>query len=217
MRATRLYLLAAAILWAGAPHAVAQRQPGSPDRRDELAKVAEALADPDPMQRLANMEAIVKRGDPLQTQVAIRTAFASDDPELRELGMRAVLGSAGELTFDVALPADTKRAYDAARGDALKTRQFDREDPYVGFLARQSFRLHLTVTHYEFPQPGGNAEAIQRRPAPFVIRGSQFSSKMPTPFGSCYVDFAPTPKATLEGTLACDGNWPKLTIAAPAL
>lgn len=204
-------LVGAAALWSAA-----MISPGSAQlvRRDELAKVQEALGDPDPMQRLANMEAIVKRGDPLQNQVAIRTAFASDDPDLRGLGMQALFASVGEITFEITLPADAQREYDTSRADERKPRRSRAEDRYVGHLQRGSFRLHLVLDRYVFPQGTGTVAESSHRPASFVIKGSRFSSLLQTQYGRCYVDFAPTTKPALDGTLACAGSWPQLPITA---
>ena len=217
MRARKSRLAGAIVLWsviAASPALAQQGSAGPQARRDELAKVQEALADPDPMQRLANMEAIVRRGDPVQTELAIRTAFASDDAELRGLAMRAFIAAAGEITFDIALPADQQREREAAPANRLRTRESQHESAYVRRLELQSFKLHLTISSYDFPQANGTAEAAARRPASFVIKGSQFSSQMLTNFGRCYVEFAPTTKPALEGTLACDGGWPRLPITA---
>lgn len=214
-------LLLAAALAASAPAAVpaqeradgggaAARTPQ--ERRDQLAKVQEMLADPDPLLRLANMEAIVASGDALKIRIAIRTAFASDDTELRGLALRAYLATHKEITFDVLLPPAAQKQYDATSPD--KVQEIYRQYPFLERLYGAAFRFRLMLTDYTLGQDGGTLQSGNE--GHFTITGERFSTFVGVrDIGSCYVDFWPGRKQTLDGTLAC-GSWPKLAITAPA-
>ena len=170
------------LLWLGlaASGAAGQGTEAAGDRRDELARVAEALADPDPLQRVANMEAIVRRGDAVQTQFAIKTAFASDDRDLRGLAMRALLATLRQVDFEVALPGDIQRDYDQVRDDPVRARQFVRDHRYMAAFARIGGLLPLTLTCYVFPEATGNIEAVRRGADTFTISGDRLSTRLRT-------------------------------------
>ncbi len=197
--------------------AQAQTSASSPEaRRDEIAKVQEMLADPDPLMRLTNMEAIVKSGDALKLQVALRTAFAGDDKELRGLALRAYLASRKEITFDVVPPADVQAAFEATRSDPAAVRTFNQRNPFYAYLTRSASRFQLSFPDYSFAQDRGTAYS-ERRSGSFTITGDRLTTMLPLHnWGECYVDFAPTSRQAFEGTLAC-GPWPRLAIRAPDL
>lgn len=183
------------------------------ERRDQIAKVQEMLADPDPLMRLANMEAIVNSGDPLKLEVALRTALSSDDVELRGLAMRAYLATRKEITFDIVLPPPIEKQVDAARFDSTALRNLGGKYDFLGHVLSVSSKFHLVFKEYAFAQDRGTVEA--QNDAPFTITGDKFSSLVALPgLGNCYVDFRPTPQRAFEGSMAC-GNWPPLTISAP--
>lgn len=194
-------------------------QTGGPSpeaRRDEIAKVQEMLADPDPLMRLANMEAIVKSGDSLKLQVALRTAFTGDDRELRALALRAYLASRKEITFEVVLPPDVQAAFNAAQSDRGASQTFNHKYPFHAYLTQAASRFQLGFPDYAFPQDRGTANS-EGRNGSFVITGDRLTTMLWLHnWGSCYVDFMPTQRQAFEGTLAC-GPWPKLAITAPAL
>ncbi len=194
--------------------ALAQSGSMSPaDRRDQIAKVQEMLADPDPMMRLANMESIVNSGDLLKLQVALRTALSSDDAALRGLAMRAYLATRKEITFDIVLPAPIQKQVDAAQFDQTALQELSRKYDFLRFVLAQSSRFHLTFDDYSFNQDVGTLESARK--ASFSITGDKLSTLVPLiGLGTCYVDFKPTRNLTFEGTMAC-GPWPKLAISAP--
>jgi hypothetical protein len=184
-------------------------------RRDEIAKVQEMLADPDPLMRLTNMEAIVKSGDPLKLQAALRTAFASDDGDLRGLALRAYLATRKEITFEITLPVEALDAQRGAGWDRAATAEVMRRYTYLTPVIQQANRFQLAFPDYAFPQDRGTAQS-SRRNGSFTIAGERLTTQVPVHnWGACYVDFAPTRKQTIEGTISC-GHWPPLRIAAPA-
>jgi hypothetical protein len=195
--------------------ALAQSGPSSPqERRDQIAKVQEMLADPDPLLRLANMEAIVSSGDALKIMIATRTAFASDDADLRGLAMRAYLATHREITFDVLLPPAIRQQYDTATPGTLK--DLNQQYSFLPALRQAAFRIHLKLTEYTLGQDNGKV-ASDNYTSEFTITGEKFSTRLlMTYFGVyCYIDFSSSRRQTLDGTLACEKDWPKLAISAP--
>ena len=184
------------------------------DRRDALAQVAEKLADPNPLQRMAYLETIVKRGNSLQTQLAIKTAFASDDASLRGLAMRALLSTLERLTFTVQLPAEVQRSVDAAQGDARRMRQLEQDYRFLRYYQRVGNHMQLTISRYTFPQASGTIEALERHPDTFTIAGDRLSTRLLTSYGVCDIEFAPTRSQMMEGTMSCGRGFPELTLSA---
>jgi hypothetical protein len=195
----------------------AQTPAFSPEaRRDEIAKVQEMLADPDPLMRLTNMEAIVNSGDPLKLQIALRTALSGDDKELRGLALRAYLASRKEITFEVIVPPEVQAAFNAAQSDTRASQTFNQKYPFHAYLTREASRFQLGFPDYAFAQDRGTVNSGGRNSS-FTITGDRLTTMLWLHnWGSCYVDFTPTRRQAFEGTLAC-GPWPKLKITAPAL
>jgi len=193
----------------------AQSGPSSPEaRRDEIAKVAEMMADPDPLMRLTNMEAIVKSGDTLKLQVALRIALTGEDRELRGLALRAYLVSRKEITFEVMLPSNIQAQFDASRSDPAAEHVFSARNPYVNYLAASASRFQLSFPDYAFEQDRGTAHCDVNT-GQFAIIGDRLAVKLPlNNWGECYVDFSPKGQM-FSGTVAC-GSWPKLAITAPS-
>ncbi|WP_395517828.1 HEAT repeat domain-containing protein [Pseudorhizobium flavum] len=73
-------------------------------RYGELQAVIDAINDPDPLMRLAQLEAILKKGDATEVQLAIRTAFQLDDPNVRSLALRAHFASFRTFLITAELP-----------------------------------------------------------------------------------------------------------------
>jgi hypothetical protein len=196
--------------------AQAETGASSPEsRRDEIAKVQEMLADPDPLMRLTNMESIVKSGDTLKLQIALPIAFTGDDKDLRGLALRAYLASRKEITFEVALPSNVQAQLDASRSDPIAERAFGTKYPFVSFIARYANRFQLSFPDYAFAQDRGTAYSASQTGA-FTITGDRLAVKLLlNGWGECYVDFSPKGQV-FSGTLAC-GSWPQLAITAPSL
>ena len=183
------------------------------ERREQLAKVQEQLGDPDPLMRLAYMEDIMASGDGLRMQIAMRTAFASDDPDLRAIALRAYLASHKEFTFDVILPPDLQKLVDSATSGTRQ--ELNKRYPFLVTLTNYAYKIHLKVTDYKMEENVGGMVANAGE-APFSITGDELSMMITLAnIGPCYIDFSPTRKQALEGTIAC-GQWPKLGITTRA-
>jgi hypothetical protein len=183
-------------------------------RRDQLVKVQEQLADPDPLVRLAYMEEIMSSGDALRMQIAMRTAFASDDPDLRAIALRGYLAGHKEFTFDIVLPPAMQKAYEER---TPKTEaELDRTYPQLRTLVAWSQRIHFIVTDYKFGDSSGEMKTTTSGAAKFNFTGDTVSTVQELSYvGQCYFDFGPTNKQTLDGTMSCP-NWPKLVIRTRA-
>lgn len=194
--------------------ALAQTAPSSPqERRDQMAKVQEMLADPDPLLRLANMESIVNSGDSLRLQVALRAALSSDDADLRGLAMRAFLATRKEVVFDIVLPPPMQKQVDDARFDRSALQDLEKRFSFLPGLLGFASKFQLRFKDYAFSQDRGTVESANA--ANFSITGDKFSTLVSiNNYSGCYIDFVPSRRLTFEGTMAC-GSWPKLSISAP--
>jgi hypothetical protein len=189
-------------------------------RRDQLAKIPELLADPDPNARLANLEAIMASNDATMIPLALRLAFQSDDANLRSLAMRAYIANLKEVTFDILLPAQVASQWEAVLNDPHKIDELVRAYGYMGRLATIGFRVHLTFTRYNSAEPTGEVQVSGGQAAPFTISSDRLSVKAEVRgVGQCYLDFRPSNDMTLRGTMTCEPygsiHYPKLGISAP--
>lgn len=89
------------------------------ERYSELQAVVEAINDPDPLMRLALLEEVIAKGDATEVQLAIRTAFTIDDPNVRSLALRAHFASFRTVVITAEFPEQLQTAIDAG-GDALE-------------------------------------------------------------------------------------------------
>lgn len=187
-------------------------------RRDELAAVGEQLSDPDPLMRRANMEEIVRSGDADRIQIALKLAFSSDDASMRSLAMRAYFAQAKRVSFDISLPPQVQKQYDAAEGDTRKLEELFRASDYVRRVSAVSFRIQVIINKYDFNKTDGVLSTTVDRDKDFSISGDRFSTIAVFPFGyTCELDARPTRILTLEGTLTCPfgAGAPKLNVSAP--
>jgi len=189
-------------------------------RRDQLAKIPELLADPDPNARIANMEGILATNDSTMIQVALRLAFQSDDVNLRSLAMRAYIASVKELTFDIAVPDAVKSQYDAVQFDPRSKDEFFRSYSYMQKLEQLGFRDHLVFQRYSRTESTGTLvdARMNSDPAVFSISGDRLSVRVHEGWnGFCYIDFRPSNNMTLQGTMSCEehsGSFPKFIITS---
>ena len=102
----------------------ASAQTARQQRAAELEEVAVALADPDPMMRLAALEDILASGDRRRIGMATTLAMRSEDRVLRGAGMLAYMAQQGLVEFDLTYPAPLEDQYQAARYDADKLGKF---------------------------------------------------------------------------------------------
>ncbi len=90
------------------------------ERYAELQAVGEAINDPDPLMRLALLEEIIEKGDATEVQLAIRTAFSIDDPNIRSLGLRTHFASFRNLTVTAEYPAEIQAVLDGEKEAEIK-------------------------------------------------------------------------------------------------
>jgi hypothetical protein len=222
-------LLLAAPLLAVSQNAAHSARPTQPlstaaaqARRDQLAKIPELLADPDPNARTANMEAILNTNDATMIQMALRLAFQSDDANLRSLAMRAYIANLKELTFDILLPDSVERQYEAVQSDPHKTDELFKTFPYMGAIANVGFKVRLTFTRYNSSESTGEVQGYGA-PVSFMISGDRLSARVNEAWGGfasfCSFDFRPSNNMTLLGTMNCEpfngARVPRLAISAP--
>lgn len=215
-----LAMLAAGLLgaaWMQGP-ARAQSSDSAQARRDELAKVLELVRDPDPLQRLANMEEIVASGDALKTQIAIKAAFAGDDPTMRGLAMAAYMASVKTVLFDIHLPPPLQRQYDQVINDPDQKAKFLNDKSYARGIDSLNSVLELDIKNYSIGSNDGttNINGTAYTSVPFTVIGDRvLITKDLNGLGSCNIQFSPAENLTLTGTMRCNFNSPPLlTITA---
>lgn len=189
-------------------------------RRDQLAKIPELLADPDPNARVANMEAILATNDATMIQLALRLAFKSDDANLRSSAMRAYIANLKGISFDILLPAGMSRQYEAVQGDQHGTEELFKTYPYVRFLAGAGLKIHLTFTRYNSSESTGDLQVLGHGTTyPFTISGDRLSVNVDPGWSLCNLEFRPSNDMTLSGIMTCQNHnsdyFPKLGISAP--
>ena len=195
-------------------------------RREELAKVKESLADPDPLARLASMEAVVASGDATASALAVRTAFASDDPQLRNLAMRTWVAGLKRLTVDILLPSDLQAKVDQAILDPKRDDGLFTSNKWLSAWATKSFQCSLGFTDIDLERNTGKvfSGTDEHGATIFTITGTQvfltvtmyFATMRPL---SCVFRLSPSTSMTLQGTVSCDFGFPspKLSVSAPML
>jgi hypothetical protein len=197
----------------------------SPDARaEDLAKIKEALADPDPLRRLAMLESTINSGDELRIQVALRLAFQSDDSDLRALALRGYIANRKAILFDIQLPPPLQKAYQDALADPDKTTAFFNTHPYARVLSQIGFRVQYAFSKFTAANSTGliadSTRGVNAETAQFSISGDRLAASVETvALGSCRVDFRPI-ASVFKGALACNfsyggGPAPKLDVSAP--
>ena len=182
-------------------------------RRDQLAKTLEMVSDPDPLQRMANLESIVASHDALRIEVAIKAAMASDDAQLRGMAMTAYMASVKTIEFQIRMPADVQRQYDAANGDETELRALTNHHGYVEDLQSAAFQLFLNITNFQMNENQGKAVINRGDEQKFSIAGDRYLEDVVLWGHECIIAFRPTRSITLAGTLACN-RYPPFDISA---
>lgn len=177
-------------------------------RRDQLAKIQEMLGgEPDPLMRLANMEAIVASGDQTQIRLAVRMALASDDKDLRALAFRAYLASARELVFSITLPDAIQKKYDAVRNSPDDLRAFyeTRNYEFIRHLHNWNMLLDVNVEKYSIEKNSGvlAEHSNQRNVGDFIVVGDTAKATIFYSGFTCAISVTPTRNLDLVGTLSC--------------
>ena len=195
-------------------------------RHDELAKLKEALADPDPLSRLASMEAAVASGDATAINLAIRIAFASDDPQMRGLAMRVWVASLKHLTVDVVLPDEVRKEVDKALYQSDKKGGETEQPRWLQVWTGRSLEVSFIFSDGDVAKGSGSVITTpiccNNKPVEFTISGSQLVMSLPVTFPGgivpeCHFRIEPASNLTLTGSVACQFNFPspKLPIAGP--
>lgn len=109
-------------------------------RHGELQAVIDAINDPDPLMRLAQLEEILRKGDATEVQLAIRTAFQLDDPNIRSLALRAHFASFRTFIIDVKLPEEITSQIDGKDTEAKARWE---ENGLYKFLRNQGYHFSL--------------------------------------------------------------------------
>jgi len=183
-------------------------------RRDELARVLELVADPDPLQRVANMEAIIATHDAMKIQIAIKSAFASDDAQMRQMAMRAYMASISKLIFDIKLPDQDQKQWESFENDRSQEDGFIRNHGYINGARKLNFQLILTVKNFSITANRGSYDIVGASGGDFTIAGDRFTTSLSfSYFDTCNLEFRPTRNVTLSGTLTCQSA-PRLAIIA---
>ena len=207
-----------ATICADAPAAAQPKAATPAARREQFAKDQEAIGDPDPMMRVANMEAIIASNDGLRIDFAIRAAFASDDSQMKGLAMRAYFATHKQMTFDIALPPSVQAQYDSGSPSTID--ELKRHYQYLATVSDIAFRVQFMLPEYTLGQNTGTISSYPdgSSPANFTITGTRLTAlvHMKGIANDCYVDIRPGPTQTLAGTLACPNGWPKLAMSTPA-
>jgi hypothetical protein len=187
------------------------------ERRTELAAVQEQVNDPDPLMRLAYLEEIVAGGDPMKVEIAIRTAMALDDPQMRALAMRAYVSVVGQVTFDWLYPEAIQKEIDRTNGDEKRIADIRRQNReimqyYDAYARKVTFLFQdfdLSSSKFQVFSLAGSAEPNKSLGGEGRVVGDRLQFRIPVYNGSipCSVEISPTASLDLAGQMNCNG-WP---------
>ena len=197
-------------------------------RHDELAKLKEKLADPDPLVRVASMEAMVASGDATEMNVAIRAALASNDPSLRNLAMRSWVAGLKRLTVDIVLPGDLQKRAEQAELDPKQASALFTTNKWLGAWAAFGFQASFAFVDIDVSKNTGKVYSIpgqdERYATDFTISGTQLFITTALSFPAinavpCSFRLSPAADVTLSGTVSCDFGYPspRLAVTGPML
>lgn len=113
------------------------------ERAGELVKWREQCNDPDPDLRLAYIESAIASGDELIQRTCTRLAVESDNTDIKNLGLRAVIASRKQITFTVELPKDIQNALNKAGNNKDEINKITKENMDI-FKGYNSIRNGLT-------------------------------------------------------------------------
>lgn len=189
---------------------------GVVERRAELAKIADRINDPDPLLRIAFFEEIVAKGDPVATQIAVKTALASNDGELKNIALRAYFQSTNQLEFAIAPPPGLEQRLQTTRQGSTERTQLGYHLRNVqdfmrltgGLLVFQFDQADLsqgTFVVYSLNGQRGRNEQVKGNGS---IRGGivLFSSTIAPPQlrHHCSLQVKPSADLKLTGEMTCD-------------
>lgn len=189
-------------------------------RYGELQAVIDAINDPDPLMRLAQLEEILAKGDATEVQLAIRTAFGVDDPNVRSLALRAHFASFRSFIVTADYPEEIKTILDG-KDEKLKEQVRKNYEYFLKFLSYHGFQFAFQS---EYPSADAlefatrslnglspNDQDKDRYPGSGNIRGGLIDivSSIHERAGitssvSCSFEFSEYDAFTLKGYAACN-------------
>lgn len=191
------------------------------ERYAELQAVPEAINDPDPLMRLAQLEAIVAENDATKVQLALRTAFTVDDPNIRALALRAHFASYRTVVIETELPDEVKEAL--ARDQEAAERQHRGLLNYIGGTGGQTHLYtsyeNLSQIEFSFISLNNNDRREPQFGGTGSIRGTTITFSgvfryTGTYRATCSFEFAEYEGFRVKGAGSCDMN--DRTIPFPA-
>lgn len=132
-------------------------------RYGELQAVIDAINDPDPLMRLAQLEEILQKGNATEVQLAIRTAFEVDDPNVRSLALRAHFASFRTFIVTAELPEEFKKIVDGNDQKAKDQYNKDHKD-FLEFLNRIGYQFSFTSEYPESTELEFKVESHNNNP-----------------------------------------------------
>lgn len=185
-------------------------------RYGELQAVLDAINDPDPLMRLAQLEEILKKGDATEVQLAIRTAFQVDDPNVRSLALRAHFASFRTFIIGAEVPEEIQKVFDGSDQEAI--RDWSNND-LVEMLRQQGFQFSMLSEYpasdaLEFQVKARNENPSESSQKNFIgtgnIRGGLINIVTSVSFSgiprNCSFEFIEYDALTLVGMGTCNIN-----------
>lgn len=217
-----LSAVAAGLAAAGAAEAQSPQE-----RVAELREWRANCNDPDPDFRLAYLEAAVASGDASIARVCIAAALASDDADMKDLGLRGALGFAERLNVNFTMPDAYFRDMDAATTESDRNSVRSDYSTYLYFYERLQGNLTLVKVSYNVNDSSSTWVAIDENgrisedhPVIAVIRGDRLEVTGETDIGTSggmTLDMTVQPDGTLTGTLALGRSGARFDASADLL
>lgn len=198
------------------------QSPSAQARRDDIARVQELVTDPDPLQRVANLEEIVAEGDAVRMQVAVRVALTGDDAMLRGLAFRAFLAGVQRFVADLSLEPAQQQRLDRARssGDPRAMAPMRQLEHLVDVTA---MRADFRITQFTLTNGRGRARVGWYRQGgqdfEFQVIGERLLTNLAidgSQMAVCPLELRPTRDLRIEGHMVCQGtNFGRIHFNAP--
>jgi len=183
----------------------------SAQRSAELRRVIDKITDPDPLQRVANLEEIVRGGDAVSIQIALKTAFASKDPELRSVALRSYLATVTNLQFEIRDPGEGSEPSKPGTAVQKPVSKPDQQIERLRAVLSRRFLLQIQEVDLKtgkFTVYAMNGLAKPRDDA--RSEGQVVGTRVRVLLnvygaGQCAIEASPTSELSLEGTATCRG------------
>jgi len=203
---SRLILAVASVLAIGSSQSLADVTA----RYGELQAVVDAINDPDPLMRLAQLEEILQKGNATEVQLAIRTAFSVQDPNIRSLALRSHFASFRTFVLTAELPEEVNKAL---AGNDKKVAENLRSGKLLGFFNKMGYQFsfqseYLSSNELEFKTKFLNNERAQPEfTGAGNIRGGMVTITTPVTYQAnpyaCSFEFTQYEGFTLKGMGSC--------------